>query len=57
MATHLVFLPGEFHRPKSLVAYSPWGHKRVRHDWATNTHTRIHTEGYKKKKIHRETDV
>ena len=57
MATHLVFLPGEFHRPKSLVGYCPWGHKRVRHDWATNTHTRIHTEGYKKKKIHRETDV
>ena len=22
-----VFLPGEFHGPKSLVGYSPWGHK------------------------------
>ena len=22
-----VFLPGEFHRPKSLVGYSPWGVK------------------------------
>jgi len=22
-----VFLPGKFHRQRSLVAYSPWGHK------------------------------
>ena len=22
-----VFLPGEFHRQRSLVGYSPWGHK------------------------------
>ena len=22
-----VFLPGEFHGQKSLVGYSPWGHK------------------------------
>ena len=22
-----VFLPGEFHGPRSLVGYSPWGHK------------------------------
>ena len=28
-----VFLPGEFHGQKSLVDYSPWGH-RIRHDWA-----------------------
>ena len=27
-----VFLPGEFHRQRSLVGYSPWGHKEVRHD-------------------------
>ena len=25
-----VFLPGNFHRQKSLVGYSPWCHKRVR---------------------------
>ena len=31
-----VFLPGEFHGQRSLVGYSPWGH-RVRHDWTTNT--------------------
>ena len=29
-----VFLPGEFHGQRSLVGYSPWGH-RVRHDWAS----------------------
>ena len=23
----LVFLPGEFHRQRSLAGYSPWGHK------------------------------
>ena len=27
-----VFLPGEFHRQRSLVGYSPWGSQRVRHD-------------------------
>ena len=30
MATHSVFLPGESYRQRSLVGYSPWGH-RVRH--------------------------
>ena len=30
-----VVLPGEFHGQKSLAGYSPWGHKRVRHDLAT----------------------
>ena len=30
-----VFLPGEFHEQKSLAGYSPWGHKRVRHDLLT----------------------
>ena len=27
-----VFLPGELHGQRSLAGYSPWGHKRVRHD-------------------------
>ena len=27
MATHSSFLPGEFHGQRSLVGYSPWGHK------------------------------
>ena len=37
-----VFFPGEFHGERSLVGYSPWGH-RVGHDWVTNTHTHTHT--------------
>ena len=32
-----VGIPGEFHGQRSLVDYSPWGLKRVRLDWATNT--------------------
>ena len=27
MATHPVFLPGESRGQRSLVGYSPWGHK------------------------------
>ena len=27
MATAPVFLPGKFHGRRSLVGYSPWGHK------------------------------
>ena len=30
-----VFLPGKSHRQRILVGYSPWGHKRVRHDLVT----------------------
>ena len=30
-----LFLPGKFHGQRSLVGYSPWGHRRVRHDLAT----------------------
>ena len=32
-----VFLPGKSHGQRSLVGYSPWGCKRVGHNWATNT--------------------
>ena len=35
MATTPVFLPGKFHEQRSLVGYSPWGHKRVRYNLAT----------------------
>ena len=28
-----VFLARKFHEQRSLVGYSPWGHKRVGHDW------------------------
>ena len=37
-ATYSIFLSGEFHGQRSLVGYSPWGH-RVRSDWVTNTFT------------------
>ena len=30
-----VLLPGEFHGQRSLVGYSPWGHKEVRQNWVT----------------------
>ena len=30
MATYFsVFFPGEFHGQRSLVSYSPWGHKEL----------------------------
>ena len=27
MTIHPVFLPGKFHGQRSLMGYSPWGHK------------------------------
>ena len=30
-----VFFPGKFHGQRSLMGYSPWGRKRLRHDLAT----------------------
>ena len=36
MATHSVFLPGKSHGQRSLVGYSPWGHKES--DMTENTH-------------------
>ena len=33
-----VFLPGKLHGQWSLVGYSPWGRKRVRHDLVTEHH-------------------
>ena len=35
MATIPIFLPGKSDGQASLTDYSPWGHKRVRHDLAT----------------------
>ena len=29
MATHSIFLPGKFRGQRSLVGYSPWGHKEL----------------------------
>ena len=38
----LVFLPGEFHRQRSLVGYSPWGCKELdMTDKLTQTHTKL----------------
>ena len=45
----LVFLLGEFHGQRSLVGYSPWGHRELdtnQHERArahTHTHTHTHT--------------
>ena len=35
-----IFLPGKSHGQKSLVGYSPWGYKRVRHNRATKQQTK-----------------
>ena len=35
-----VFLPVKHHGQRSLVGYSPWGHKGVRHDSATEEQQR-----------------
>ena len=46
MATHCSILAGKSHGQRSLVGYSPWGH-RIRHNWMTSTftlqHYHIHT--------------
>ena len=36
-----VFLPGEFHGQRNLLGYSPWAHKRVKHDLSTKQLTAI----------------
>ena len=36
------FLPGESHGHRSLVGYSPWGHKELdMTEWYTHTHTQL----------------
>ena len=45
MATHSTsFLPGEFHRQRSLVGYSPWDHKES--DTAEQLHVHVHQMKY-----------
>ena len=39
MAPTPVSLPGKSHEERRLVGYSPWGHKRVGHDLATEHST------------------
>ena len=41
MTTHSALFPGEFHGQKSLVDYSPWGHKESD---MTGTHTYINKQ-------------
>ena len=38
-----VFLPGKSHGQRSLVGYSPWGHKGLDTTDCTHTHTHTHT--------------
>ena len=41
-----LFLPGEFHRQRSLAGYSPWGLKELdMTERPTHTHTHTHTHG------------
>ena len=35
------FLPGKFHRPRSLIGYSTWGCKEL--DMTEHAHTQTHT--------------
>ena len=39
-----VFWPGKSHGQRSLVGYSPWGHKRIRHDLATKQQRRVNRD-------------
>ena len=39
------FLPGKSHGQRSLEGYSPWGHKRVRHDLVTKPSMGVLLEG------------
>ena len=44
-----VFLPGKFHGQRSLVGYSPWGHKELDPTEkleCTHTHTHTHTRHF-----------
>ena len=41
MATHSMFLPGEFHGQTSLVGCRPWGHKESDTAERLNIHTQI----------------
>ena len=38
-----LFLPGKFHGQRSLVGYSPWGHKQSNTTEGLSTHTHTHT--------------
>ena len=48
MAPHSSILAWEIPWTDSLVGYSPWGHKRVRHDLVTKQHSYITKQGFQK---------
>ena len=45
-----VFLPGKSNGQRSSVGYSPWGHKGVRHNWAS-MHTHMHLPFWQVKRM------
>ena len=53
MATTPVFLPGKFHRQRSLVGYSPWSHKEsdMTELLSTAQHTRVCTYLYRPSQV------
>ena len=50
MATHSNILAWKSHGQRSLVGYSPWGHKRVEHDLMTKQRSIRGTKNIKTKK-------
>ena len=46
IATHSGILPGKSHGQRSLMGYSPWGHKRVGHDLVTKKQQQSHYNGF-----------
>ena len=46
-----VFFPGKSHGQRSLVGYSPWGHKESDTTEQMNTHTHNHTKGRNAKSV------
>ena len=50
-----IFFPGKSRGQRILVGYSPWGHKRVQHDWVTKQQyvTYMETESGKWKSLSR----
>ena len=48
MATHPIFLPGEFHGQRSLLGYSGWGCKELEMtEQLTHTHSHTHIQNWK----------
>ena len=52
MTTHssILGIHGKSHGERSLVGYSPWGHKRVRHNLATKPQSAMNNSKMKLRK-------